>query len=132
MCESGARMPALVESCAISTVVCRTIASMRSFTSIACSNLPCPKRPREAPESSRDGPVTGKYGSDFGERGDAVTRLVQMDAARIDQDRQQTCRARTANVYLEDGADVRGLFGAHAEPLERDVKEPRIRLLDAF
>src|SRR3954462_13655848 len=119
MCDSGARMPALVESCAISTVVCRTIASIRSFTSIACSNVPCPERTREAPGSSRERRVTGKQGGDFGERGDAVARLVEMDASRIDENGQETCRARTDHVHLEDVADVGGLLREHAEPLER-------------
>jgi len=35
MCESGARIPALVESCAMSTVVWRMIASIKSFVSIS-------------------------------------------------------------------------------------------------
>src|SRR3954465_585714 len=126
MCESGARMPALVESCAMSTVVCRTMASMRSFTSIACSNLPCREQAREAPESSRDGRMSGKHGRDFSERSDAVARLVAVDAARIDQNGEQTRRARAAHVDFEDAPDVRRLVGARAEPLERNAKQARI------
>src|SRR5207247_8560870 len=87
-----------------------------------CSPGPIPSRIpiRIEDEPGRSGEVTGHV---------AVSWTPK--ASRVEEDGAETRAAGAQHVHRVEVADIYGLVGGHAGALEAQVKDLRIRLLDA-